>query len=96
MKGSKDPRIYNYISDTGIKQFERHIDKLFDQIFFEFMSNSVVPNPDAANGYNKGKNIIQIKECIQEFMNKYKLDPDHITFDKLQKSYYRYKALKKE
>lgn len=70
----------NYLSPKSQKVIEFHLQKTFKKTFHDYMTGAVSCNSE-----------IQIKEAINRFMDVHNIEGNYITYELLQKDWYRYR-----
>ncbi len=77
--GGKDPRgSAIIITDKNQREFERMLSIYFKDIFFRYVDDKI-------------RYSGEIKKCILAFCADYNISFNHITYETLKKSYYRFK-----
>ena len=80
----KDPRgSAIVISKENEQKFERLLNLYFKDIFFRYVDDKI-------------RYTVEIKKCILMFCSDYNLSFNHITYEMLKKSYYRFKKQSKK
>lgn len=92
----KNPSCYFYINDSNVRNFQKIIHWWFRQDFYHFMESRMslkekIQNMDNEILEDLGKNNFGIFQSINDFCTLRDINPDHVDFDALCKSYFRYR-----